>query len=113
MLEGYRCHQETICILECLLCVNGPLQRFGPTLQEIRFQNLCTLGQKTAVKVYHAEKTLQLLDILKGWAIFDFGSVIGRGAAPVAEIVWSRISREGVANTHFSKLMASHWRLKL
>ncbi len=28
------------------------------------------------------------------------------GAAPVAEILWPRISREGVAKTHFSKLMA-------
>jgi hypothetical protein len=32
-----------------------------------------------AVKVYHAKKTLQLLDILRGWPIFDFGGVIGRG----------------------------------
>ncbi len=28
------------------------------------------------------------------------------GAAPVTKIVWPRISREGVANTHFSKLIA-------
>ncbi len=27
------------------------------------------------------------------------------GATPVTEIVWPRISREGVANTHFSKLI--------
>ncbi len=27
-------------------------------------------------------------------------------AAPVAEIVWPRISREGTANNHFSKLIA-------
>jgi hypothetical protein len=30
------------------------------------------------VKVYHAEKTLQLVDILRGWAIFGFGGVISR-----------------------------------
>ncbi len=40
--------------------------------------NLHAVGQKTAVKVYHAEKTLQLFDILRGWAKFDFGGVIGR-----------------------------------
>jgi hypothetical protein len=51
-----------------------------PPLQEIsqRFQNLCTLGQKTAVKVYHAKKMLQLLDILRRWAIFYLVNVIGR-----------------------------------
>ncbi len=42
-------------------------------------QNLCTVGQKAAVKDYHAEETLQLFYILKGWAIFYFGGVIGRG----------------------------------
>jgi hypothetical protein len=35
MLEGYHRRQETFFILECLLCGNGPLQCFGPTLQEI------------------------------------------------------------------------------
>jgi hypothetical protein len=34
---------------------------------------------KAPVKVYHAKKTLQLFEILRGWAIFYFGSVIGRG----------------------------------
>jgi hypothetical protein len=68
---------------------------------------LCTVKQNTAVKVYHAKKTLQLFDVLRGWAIFDFGSVIGVGARPVAKILCPRISREGVAKTHFSKLMAS------
>jgi hypothetical protein len=31
-----------------------------------------------AVKIYYAKKTLQLLDFLRGWAIFDLGAVIGR-----------------------------------
>jgi hypothetical protein len=30
-------------------------------------------------KVNHAKKTLQLLDILRWWAIFNFCSVVGRG----------------------------------
>jgi hypothetical protein len=66
---------------------------------------LCTVGQKMAVKVYHAEEALQLFDILRGWAEFNFGGVIGRRGAPAAEIVWPRISREGVAKMHFSRLM--------
>jgi hypothetical protein len=36
------------------------------------------LGKKTAVKVYHAEEALQLFDILRGWAKFNFGGVIDR-----------------------------------
>jgi hypothetical protein len=107
MLEGYHRRQETFCILECLLCGNGLLQCFGPTLQEISssFQNLCTLGQKTAVKVYHAEKTLQLLDIIRGGGQFLISvALLAVGATPAAEIMWPRISREGVANTLFSKL---------
>jgi hypothetical protein len=31
------------------------------------------------VKVYHAEKMLQLLDILWGGTSFDCGSMLGRG----------------------------------
>jgi hypothetical protein len=31
-----------------------------------------------AVKVYHADKTLQLLDVLGGGARFDYGGVSGR-----------------------------------
>jgi hypothetical protein len=31
-----------------------------------------------AVKVYHAKETLQLFDVLRGWAIFGFGRLIGR-----------------------------------
>ncbi len=54
--------------MECLLCGDGPLQRFGPTLQEISlgFQNLSAVGQKTAVEIYHAKEALQLFDILRG-----------------------------------------------
>ncbi len=37
---------------------------------------MSTVGQKAVVKVYHAEKTLQLFDILRGWSVFDFGGVI-------------------------------------
>ncbi len=66
MLEGYRCSQEAFCILESLLCRGGPLQCFGLPLQEIsqQVQHLCTIGQKPAVKIHHAENMLQLLNVL-------------------------------------------------
>jgi hypothetical protein len=108
VLEWHRRHQEAFCILEGLLSRSGPLQHFGPSLQKIRqrSQHLIPVRQEAAVKVYHAKKTLQMFDFLRGWAVFDFGSMIGRGAAPVAKIVCPRISREGAAKTHFSRLMA-------
>ncbi len=83
-------------------------QHFGSSLQEIgrRFQNLSPVWQKTAVKVYHAKKMLKLFDILRGWAIFYFGNMIGRGGRSRRKMVCPRISREGAAKTHFSKLMA-------
>jgi hypothetical protein len=59
-----------------------------------------------AVKIHHAEETLQLFDILRGWEKFNFGGVSGRGGSPAAEILWPRISKEGTAKTHFSRLMA-------
>jgi hypothetical protein len=78
VLEWHCRRQEAFCNLKCLLSGSGPLQRFGPSLQEIsqRFQNFSTVGQKAAAKVYHAEKTLQLFDNLRGWSVFDFGGVI-------------------------------------
>jgi hypothetical protein len=81
VLEWHRCRQEAFRMLESPLSGSGPLQRFCLSLQEIsqRFQNLSTVGQETAVEVYHAKKMLQLFDILRGWAVLDFGSVIGRG----------------------------------
>jgi hypothetical protein len=69
MLEWHRrCQEEAFCILEGLLSGSGPLQHFGPSLQEIsqRFQNFSTVWQKAVVKVYHPKETLQLLDILRG-----------------------------------------------
>jgi hypothetical protein len=81
VLEWHSRHQEAFCILQGLLSKSVPLKRFGPSLQEIsqRSHNSSTVGQKAAVKVYHAKKTLQLLGILRGWAVSDFGSMIGRG----------------------------------
>ncbi len=78
---GYCRCQEAFCILECLLCRDGPIQRLGPPSQEIsqRTQHLCAIRQKKTVKIHHAEKTLQLFDVLRGWAKLNFGSVIGRG----------------------------------
>jgi hypothetical protein len=69
---------------------------------------LGTVWQETAVKIHHVEKTLQLLDVLGGGTVLDFGGVIGRaGAEPAAEILWPGNSKVGTAKTHFSKLMAS------
>jgi hypothetical protein len=85
--------------LEGLLHRGCPLQHFGPSLQEISqgAQDLYAFGQKTAVKIHNAEKTLQLFDVPRGWAKFNFSDVIGRGgAAPSAEIEWPRISKEGL-----------------
>jgi hypothetical protein len=42
-------------------------------------QHLCTVGKKTAVKIHHAEKTLQLFDVLRWWAKFNFGGVCAWG----------------------------------
>ncbi len=81
MLEWHRRHQEAYCILESLLCRGGPLLHFGPSLQETSqsSQNLCIVGQKAAVEVYHAKKSLKLFDILRGWAKPDFDDGIGQG----------------------------------
>ena len=56
----------------------GPRQSFWVALQEVseRFENLCTVGKERAVKVYHAEETLQLLDVLRG------GTLWGRNLPP-------------------------------
>jgi hypothetical protein len=67
------------------------------------FQNLCTVGQKTAVKVYYAKKVLQLLDVLRGWEIFYFGSMIGvngRTDKGVASLEQSKNQNVGWNVTH-------------
>jgi hypothetical protein len=43
-------------------------------------QHLYAIGLKTAVKIHHAEKTLQLFDVLRGEGRFHFGGVTGRGS---------------------------------
>jgi hypothetical protein len=105
MLEVYRCGQEAFYILESLLCQSDPLQCFRHPLQEInqRVQCLCTFGQKTEEKIYHAEKTLQLLDVLGGGDDLILAVWPALGADPVAKIAWPRISKEGTAKTHFSR----------
>ena len=59
----------------------GPGQSFWVALQEVseRFQNFCTIGEESAVKVYHAEETLQLLDVLRGGTLFDCGGLLRHG----------------------------------
>ncbi len=49
-----------------------------PFRRSVKGFKICAhLGKKKAVKFYHAKKTLQLLDILRGWG-WDFGGMIGR-----------------------------------
>ncbi len=56
-----------------------PTFRVPPFRRSVKgFKTCAQLGKKSAVKVYHAEKTLQLFDVLRGCAIFNFGGVIGR-----------------------------------
>jgi hypothetical protein len=95
--------------LESLLGGSSPLKHIGPSLQEIvqRFQRLSAVWKKTAVKVNHTKKILQLLDIPEGVGNFRF-----RHRDLPWWPLWSPkscvqgISREGAAKTYFSKLMA-------
>ena len=81
MLQRYRRDKEAFGLFKSHRCRVGPNQSFWVAPQEVseRFQNFCTIGEKSAVKVYHAEKTLQLLDILRGGALFDCGGLLRRG----------------------------------
>ncbi len=110
MLQRYRGSQESLNFLKRLLGCGGPLQSPRSPLQEIglRVQHLSTIWQETGVKVYHAEKTLQLLDVLGGGEQFWISVVWSvAGAEPAAEILCPRNSKVETAKTHFSKLMAS------
>jgi antitoxin (DNA-binding transcriptional repressor) of toxin-antitoxin stability system len=54
--------------------------------------------KKMVVKVHHAKKSLQLLDILRGGSRV----CLAVGTEPAAKIVCPRISKVGKAKTHFS-----------
>ena len=80
--SGEGCNNGTAATRRHLVCrCVGPNQSVWVALQEVseRFENLCTVGQETVVKVYHAEKTLQLLDILRGSTLFDCSGLLRRG----------------------------------
>jgi hypothetical protein len=47
-----------------------------------------------------------LFDVLRGWAIFDFGGMIERWGHSCRQNPVSKNFKGGVAKTHFSKLMA-------
>ncbi len=66
--------------MRSLLGCGSPLQRFWVSPQEIsqRPQNAGTTRRKMAVKVYQANKSLQLPDILRGGTRVDCGGVLGR-----------------------------------
>jgi hypothetical protein len=68
VLEGYCRDQEVLYNLKSLLCCGSPFQRFGPLfMRSVKGRNTCAqYGKKTAVKIHHAEKTLQLLAVLGG-----------------------------------------------
>jgi hypothetical protein len=72
-------------------------------VQEIsqRAQHLCAIGKKTAVKIHHAKKTLQLFDVLRGGRV-----QFRRRDWQWGPLLWPRISKEGTAKTHFPRLMA-------
>jgi hypothetical protein len=91
VVRGVRPGQVAFCILESLQCRGSPLQHLGPLSQEIsqREQHLCTIGQKTVVKIHHAEKTLELFEVLRGWAKFNFGKLGSRGGVQ-AGLGWSQ-----------------------
>jgi hypothetical protein len=55
-----------------------------------------------AVKIHHAEKTLQLFDFLRGWAEFDFSGVVGRGGRPCCrKCVANNLQRRCCKDTFF------------
>jgi hypothetical protein len=55
-----------------------------------------------AVKVYHAKEMLQLLDVLRGWAIFNLGSVISHwGCSSRQNPVSKNLKRRCCKNTFF------------
>ncbi len=87
--------------MKSLLAHSDPLQHFWASPQEISqnmLQNTGTSRKKTAVKVHQSEKSLHLLDILKGGKIVD--------CSVCSEIMCPRISKAKTAKTHFSKSMA-------
>jgi hypothetical protein len=100
--------QEVLCILESLLCGGSPLRCFGPSLQEIcqRAQNLCAVGQNTEVKIYHAEKMLQLFDVLSGWAKLNFGGMIDHGGGSCRRNCVAKNSQRRGCKNAFSRLTA-------
>ena len=81
VLQWYRRNKEAFGLFNSRRCHVGPSQSFWVALQEVseRFQNFCTVGKESAVKVYHAEETLQLLDVLRSGALFDCGGLLRRG----------------------------------
>jgi hypothetical protein len=53
------------------------------------------------VKVYHAKKALQLFDVLRGWAIFDFGGVISHGGRSCHQNLVSKNFKGGCCENTF------------
>ena len=105
----WHCREEKVSVLfkSHRRCVR-PRQSFWVAFQEVskRFENLCTLGKKMVVKVHHAENTLQLLDVLRGGALFDCGGLLRRGGGTFRRNRVAKKLQKGTAKTHFLKLMA-------
>jgi hypothetical protein len=74
---------------------------------EDRLKASGAVGEKTAVKIYLAEKMLQLLDVLSGGGGVSIVAVCPAvGVEPAAKILWPKIYKVGTAKTHLSQLMA-------
>ncbi len=53
------------------------------------------------VKVNHDKKTLQLFDVLRGWAVFNFGGMIGRGGRSCRQDLVSKNFKGGCCENTF------------
>ncbi len=82
MLEGYSRCQEAFCILEDLLCADAVHSNVLAPPPLRRSAKGRAVGQKMPVKIHHAKETLQLFNILRGWAKFNLGGVSSHGGCP-------------------------------
>ena len=84
VFQWNRGDEEAFDLFKSLRRRRGPDQLFWVAPQEIceRFENPCAFWHKAAVKVYHAKKPLQLLDILRGGTLFDCGGLVRRWGGP-------------------------------
>jgi hypothetical protein len=80
-------HLEKQSFLSC----GDPLQHFGAAPQEINYrpQKVVTARKEMVIKVHHAEKSLQLVDILRVGARVNCGYMYGRNCVAVNFQSWN------------------------